>query len=422
MQYNNVPAMKKKFKDVTESEYNKWLSNADFAKLPPRKYKINLTDLKSIVNSSKEKSNAFVLPLSIEDNATIAGTASLPDDFAAESGLPSCNKNPELLLFDSVKGNFDIKLARTRFEYLSSQYRHQSYIADLQESLISKEKKLDGVTTNDLLNEAFEDKDDTDEDTVDYGSPEKDNISCTLQSENHQFRKEDEDFWKLYNCLATEVDSIHGQLNYEEHLLGIIEKFSKQGLEEIQDHLKRTLLHVSVEKGHNHLAKCIIYSGFNVNVKEGCGLTPLHLGLVSGNIPMSLFLLERNAKFDGPSFSALPSPKDVATKLNLQSVLELMNEKQNESDDEDKLISNIDHLLKHSQLESTDCLLKEAELPGITKSGPGLITPLVGDVGTCKTNQAVMARSCAYDWVGICMGDMHNKGYFCEACFKQHGS
>ncbi|CAB4032916.1 Hypothetical predicted protein [Paramuricea clavata] len=32
-----------------------------------------------------------------------------------------------------------------------------------------------------------------------------------------------------------------------------------------------------------------------------------------------------------------------------------------------------------------------------------------------------MARSCSYDWAGICIGDLHNKGYFNEACFKEHG-
>ena len=38
-----------------------------------------------------------------------------------------------------------------------------------------------------------------------------------------------------------------------------------------------------------------------------------------------------------------------------------------------------------------------------------------------KTNQVIMARSCSYSWVGIVVGDLHNKGYFIEACFKQHG-
>eukprot|EP00112_Aurelia_sp_Birch-Aquarium-sp1_P007776 Seg185.3 transcript_id=Seg185.3/GoldUCD/mRNA.D3Y31 product="hypothetical protein" protein_id=Seg185.3/GoldUCD/D3Y31 len=52
----------------------------------------------------------------------------------------------------------------------------------------------------------------------------------------------------------------------------------------------------------------------------------------------------------------------------------------------------------------------------------GNVSIVVGDVGTCKTNAAVMSRSAAFQWVGLCPGDLHNKGYFSEACFKAHGS
>ena len=40
---------------------------------------------------------------------------------------------------------------------------------------------------------------------------------------------------------------------------------------------------------------------------------------------------------------------------------------------------------------------------------------LLGDVGTCK-------RSGLHRWVGLCPGDLHNKGYFCEAVYKVHRS
>ena len=33
-----------------------------------------------------------------------------------------------------------------------------------------------------------------------------------------------------------------------------------------------------------------------------------------------------------------------------------------------------------------------------------------------------MSRSGSHQWVGHCPGDLHNKGYFCEAVFKVHGS
>ena len=52
----------------------------------------------------------------------------------------------------------------------------------------------------------------------------------------------------------------------------------------------------------------------------------------------------------------------------------------------------------------------------------GFITPPVGDVGTCKTNAAVISRSAAFNWIGICPGDLHNKRYFCEAVYKALGS
>ena len=62
-----------------------------------------------------------------------------------------------------------------------------------------------------------------------------------------------------------------------------------------------------------------------------------------------------------------------------------------------------------------------------TASGPsriceGFITHVIGNVGTCKTNQAVMTRSSEFCWVGILPGDLHNKGYFCQAVFRIHGS
>lgn len=52
-----------------------------------------------------------------------------------------------------------------------------------------------------------------------------------------------------------------------------------ENLERHRDHLKRSFLHIAVEKGNNQLAKALIFSGFNVNIKEGFGFTPLHLAI-----------------------------------------------------------------------------------------------------------------------------------------------
>ena len=69
----------------------------------------------------------------------------------------------------------------------------------------------------------------------------------------------------------------------------------------------------------------------------------------------------------------------------------------------DQLLSKTFCSQPHQCIEDDDDALGRETL--------GVVTPVVGDVGTCKTICAVMARSCSFDWVGICIGDMHNKGY-----------
>ena len=150
------------------------------------------------MSNSERKTKAFVLPLSIEDNATIAGTASILDDFAIEFDLPSAHTNPELLLHDNVKGSFDVNLARSRFEYMNSQHKHQSYMSDLEESLESKENRLDGAVVSEVIDgyegaEGEEDGEDEDEER-EVETTGKDNASSTLESEKRRFRKEDEEF------------------------------------------------------------------------------------------------------------------------------------------------------------------------------------------------------------------------------------
>ena len=96
---------------------------------------------------------------------------------------------------------------------------------------------------------------------------------------------------------------------------------------------KKIIVHIAIEKADNHLTKAIIFSGFNVNKKEGCGLTPVHLAVMSSNTIMVQFLINRNARFNEPMFSSVPSPKSMAEKLNLAGVMNIITEKDHESDE-----------------------------------------------------------------------------------------
>ena len=228
---------------------------------------------------------------------------------------------------------------------LNTRYNHQSYIADLATRLHDREKALDGITVSEL-------EDNKDYDTEQDEHIVKDNVSCTLKSEKRRFRKDDEDFWKLYNHLAVKVDNaLHS--NSKKRFVAVVNEIAKTNAKEQRDHLKRSVLHVAVEKGNGPLAKCLIYSGFNVNLKEGCGMTPMHLAVLANDFHLCEFLIDRNAKFDGPLFSGIPSPLKMATTSNLNTIEQLMIDRQQESDDENELITLIDQTLKQNKA-STD--------------------------------------------------------------------
>ena len=105
--------------------------------------------------------------------------------------------------------------------------------------------------------------------------------------------------------------------------------------------------------------------------------------------------------------------------MHLDNIQRLFEEDSALSDEENLLIQEINRAFCKSVSNVNDDKEKKTKQD---RTSSGFITPVVGDVGTCKTNNAAMFRSASYRWVGLCPGDLHNKGYFCEAVFKVHGS
>ena len=91
----------------------------------------------------------------------------------------------------------------------------------------------------------------------------------------------------------------------------------------VVNHLGQTVLHVAVEKQDNLLSKAVLFSGFNVNSKELCGITPQHIAVLSNNLSLCSMLLMADAEFSGPMFSGIPSPMEMAMKLHLQPIIEM---------------------------------------------------------------------------------------------------
>ena len=266
---------------MTESEFNRWLSTHDFTR-GATKYKIKIPATENLldIKNSCTKTNAFVLPQEIE----------------REFKLYSADKGTEFLPYNMLNGCFDVELARSRFEYINSQMKHFSDMTSFEHDLHNTEMHLEGLTLNDLLDEESDDDDNDKSDGNDHGtiatckdSSSRPNATCTLENERQRFRKEDEEFWQVYNSISSRVHNAISS-NNEEQFIQTIKSMATENLEKHVDHLKRSLLHIAIEKADNQLTKAIICSGFNVNKKEGCGLTPLHLAIMSSNTNMVQFL------------------------------------------------------------------------------------------------------------------------------------
>ena len=195
--------------------------------------------------------------------------------------------------------------------------------------------------------------------------------------------------------------------NSEEAYMMSISSHENKKLTIIKDHLKRSLLHVAVEQNHQNFVKYLVELGMDINCREGCGLTPLSLAVHGKNESMCNFLVESGAKYSGPLFTSIPSPLNMTKELKLEDIQQIFEDDQVLSDEEDGFIRSVDATFQESVTAHEH---PESTIKHFNRAVPGFITPIVGDVGTCKTNSAVMSRSRSYKWVGLCPGDLHNKG------------
>ena len=156
--------------------------------------------------------------------------------------------------------------------------------------------------------------------------------------------------------------------------------------------------------------------------KETCGVTPLGIAVIQKNKPLCELLLDYHACAAGPLFVNVPSPLELAEKMELTDIYNTLNRTQSDSDNDDDDIAQYDTSFKRIGSSANDCNVKDScSQTNINRQTPGFLTGIVGDQGTCKTIRGVMACTSVHEWIGLVPGDMHTKGYFCEACFKEQG-
>ena len=101
---NRIPSHEKPLCEMSESDCHHWLSKADLNK-QQNDIKITVADIDTIADTSMSavKSDFHVLPLSLEDNSTLTGTAAILDQFSSKFILGRKLENPETLPFNKQK-------------------------------------------------------------------------------------------------------------------------------------------------------------------------------------------------------------------------------------------------------------------------------------------------------------------------------
>ena len=116
---NFAHTLLKPFNEMNENEVSTWLRSVDAEKVNEQgKYKVKIPHVDEFCKNvqSTEKTDVVDLSLSIEDNSTLTGIASILKEFAAEFSIPS-NKPNGYIEFDSSKKEFNLKAARERYSY-----------------------------------------------------------------------------------------------------------------------------------------------------------------------------------------------------------------------------------------------------------------------------------------------------------------
>ena len=413
---NHVPRPPKDFSEMTESEFNLWLSKVDLNNdAPDNLYKISPPCKQERCRSFQvSKTDVINLELSLEDNSTLTGTASILEKFAEEFSIP-CPSTLDIP-FNTARKSFDIVAARTQYEFVKSVEIHKVEMNEIVKQINSYEKEFDFGLTKE---HPFDNGSESSGDEVDNANaPLLNNdvervtlevfFSKTLQLTREAVYSEDDNaFDNLVHQLSKESDRINA----------------------LTDKYGRNVFHLAVEGKQYTLVKVLVSIGINPNCKEGCGATPLTLAVLNADTKMCQILLENYANYDGPLFGSFPAPVDMAVAMDLKEIVALFNSysKKKENPIIKELLRDTATINKVSNPLSGEITVQMSSSSTssfqYTRSmNQGFPTAVVGDVGTCKINRGVKHRNnTKFGWMTEIPGDLHAKGHLCEAVFKAHG-
>lgn len=184
------------------------------------------------------------------------------------------------------------------------------------------------------------------------------------------------------------------------------------------DQFERTVLHLAAKDGHVKLVRCLVFSGGLINAKDGIGQTPLTLALHHGQFVIAMFLINNGATVNDDDYLTTPSPKEIASALERDDIIQIIEEKTRE---EDIVIQNLFSQLSINREGSNND--NDFEMRSDENLGR-ILNINVGDQKNTANIQGCVNRCPdVYSCHTPGGGDFHNRGYIneCIARVAGHG-
>ena len=317
---------------MSEKDCNNCLKNKLYKITDDLKFESNANYIDQ--SHSGITSKTVILPLSLENNSTLAGTGVTLDQFGKEFSIPSVSKD-EILPFDSNAKTFCLKKAREHAEFniLMSHHKEQNELYSSQ--LSDVEKNSEGKDVDEESSDISEGDDDNDSGNEDAEQTDRNRVSgpeTTVNTVQTLFRKQDRVFNSTYDSLKNKLWNAIQTTTLGRFIKEISET---EHVRTIRDHLGRSLLHMAVEQQNVNLVHCLLHAGVNPNLKEMCGVTPLIIAVITNNKEICKMLVNSQASVRGPLFTNIPSPLAVAMKMELEEIYELLDPSLSDQEDDD---------------------------------------------------------------------------------------
>lgn len=309
---NDVPLPPKPFTEMDEAQLNTGLSKIYLTNSNNngrKEFTINVPAKRELcLNTQSSKTNIVHLPLSLEDNSTLNGTAAILEEFGKEFSIPCPQRNA--IPFHKADKKFDLLSARTQYDFIKSVNDHHVEMSEMEKQITSCEKELDGSTWGDTTHFLESDSDSSDDDNP----PEKEKTSK---------ERKDEIFTALYKIILKQIHDSDSGVDYR--MDNLIQELTRKrnDINDTKDRYDRTIFHAAVEESKHLMAKILLAVGININSKEGCGATPLCIAVMNADIVMCKLLLDNFAEQSGPLFGTIPSPMEIAVAMELTDIVEL---------------------------------------------------------------------------------------------------